>query len=136
MMRLTKSQGERLCELIHLLRGWDIPGITAAVRKAAELGPAADVCVAALRVAANPEANTPGLIPSPGPHWQGTVVASRIPPTMCGIHPEQRALGCPECKAMPPATTTPAQRKAERAAARQRARQLAANPPQEDETDE
>lgn len=126
MSRLTQTQGKRLCELIHLLRGWDIPGIESAVRKAAELGPAADVCVAALRVAANPEANTPGLIPSPGPHWQGTVVASRIPPTMCGIHPEHRALGCPECKAMPLAAPE------QIAQYRQRARQLAANP-QEDQ---
>lgn len=130
MSRLTQTQGQRLCELIHLLRGWDIPGITAAVRKAAENASGPDVCVAAIRVAANPEAETPGLIPSPGPHWQGTVAGRHQPPTMCGLHPEHRALRCPECKALEIATPE------QIAAARQRARELAANPPQEDQTDE
>lgn len=104
MTRLTRTQGQRLCELIHLLRGWDMPGIEAAVRKAADLGPAADVCVAALRVAANPDANTPGLIPQPGTHWQQTTVAGRIAPPACHDHPDQPAGRCLDCRGT---TSTP-----------------------------
>ena len=121
---LTRTQGQRLCELIHLLRPeWDLPGITAAVRKAAEIASGPEVCVAALRVAANLEARTPGLIPQPGPHWQQTTAGKNLPPTPCGIHPSHPALGCPECKAIPKAS--PEQIKA----ARERARRLAAGKP-------
>lgn len=118
---LTRTQGQRLCELIHLLRPeWDLPGITAAVRKAAEIASGPEVCVAALRVAANPEAETPGLIPHPGSHWSQTAAGRHQPPTPCGLHPGQPALGCPECKAIPVATPE------QIAAARLRGRRLAA----------
>lgn len=121
MTRLTQNQGKRLVELVHLLRPeWDIPGITAAVRKAAEFATGADVCIAACRVAANPEAETPGLIPQPGQHWQGTTTGRHQAPTPCGVHPTQNALGCPECAAIPKATPE------QIAAARQLARELRA----------
>lgn len=125
-LRLTRSQGEALTTLVGTMRkDWDLPGVRAAIRQAAEIGPAFDVIVATVRAAANTEARTPAFIPSPGPHWQGTATGSHQPPTMCGLHPEQRALRCPECATTP--TATPEQI----AAARQRARELAANPPQE-----
>lgn len=123
--RLTRSQGEALLALVGTMRkDWDLPGIRAAIQKAAEIGPGSDVIVATVRAATNLEARTPALIPSPGPHWQGTTTGGRQPATPCGLHPEHRALGCPECKATPVATPE------QIAAHRQRARQLAANPPE------
>ena len=49
------------------------------------------------RVAANPEAKTPGLIPQPGTHWQGLRAGSRIAPVMCPEHEDQKAGACPSC---------------------------------------
>lgn len=121
MKRLTRSQGVALVQLLAALRrDWQPAGIEAAVRKAAEVGPGPDVCVAAVRAAANLEARTPGLIPQPGPHWQQTTAGKNLPPTPCGVHPAHPALGCPECKAIPVATPE------QIAAARLRGRRLAA----------
>ena len=98
MMRLNRSQGEALTALLHQLRkDWDLPGIRAALQKAAELGSPADVAVAACRVASNPQAKTPGLIPEPGTHWQGLAAGQRIAPVRCPEHPQQKAAACPDC---------------------------------------
>ena len=99
-MPMTKSQGEALTALLHQLRkDWGLPGIAAAVRKASLGASAADVAVAACRCAADPSMRTPGLIPTPGPHWQGTPAGSRLAPVMCSEHPERKAGGCVDCLA-------------------------------------
>lgn len=101
MMPITRSQGQALAALLHQLRGdWDLPGINAAIRKAAAHGSAADVAVAACRCAANPEMRTPALISEPGTHWQGTVVGTRQAPLMCAEHPTQPARHCADCTAL------------------------------------
>ncbi|MFK5691309.1 hypothetical protein ACI3EY_16750 [Ornithinimicrobium sp. LYQ92] len=97
-MKLTQSTGKALVQLVaHMRRDWQPAGIEAAIRKAAADAPAFDVCVAAVRAAADPEAKTPGLIPAPGPHWATTATGRRTPPTMCGVHPDHRAAFCPDC---------------------------------------
>ena len=99
-MPMTKSQGEALTALLHQLRkDWGLPGIAAAVRKASLGASAADVAVAACRCAADLTMRTPGLIPTPGPHWQGTPAGSRLAPVMCSEHPERKAGGCVDCLA-------------------------------------
>ena len=97
---MTKSQGEALTALLHQLRkDWGLPGIAAAIRKASLGASAVDVAVAACRCAADPTMRTPALIPTPGPHWQGTTAGSRLAPVMCQTHPERKAGGCVDCLA-------------------------------------
>lgn len=97
---MTKSQGQALTALLHTLRrDWGTAGIAAAIRKASLGASAADVAVAACRCAADQSMRTPGLMPTPGPHWAGTPAGSRLAPVMCSEHPERKAGGCPECVA-------------------------------------
>ena len=113
-MPISQSQLQALTALIHQLRkDWDLPGIRAALVKAATLGSAADVAVAACRCAADLEMSTPGLISQPGVHWQGTTVAKRPVPVMCQTHPAQKAGGCVECfkAAVPRADLCPVPRR-------------------------
>ena len=103
--RLTASQGKALVDLIQTMRrDWQPAGIEAAVRKASEGVNGLDVCVAAVRAAANPEAKTPGLIHSPGPHWAGTPAGQRHVPIPCPFHPDHPASRCKSCtaEAVPP----------------------------------
>lgn len=106
MTALTATQGKALVQLCAALRrDWQPAGIEAAIRKALDDGAnGAEVCVAAVRVATDPEARTPGLIPSPGAHWQGTRAGSRIAPTPCPDHPDHPAGRCTRCReeATPP----------------------------------
>jgi len=97
-MPLSQSQGQALTALLHTIRrDWGLAGITAALKKASPLGSAAEVAVAACRVAANPDMRTPALIADPGPHWQGLAAGSRLAPQMCVTHSEQKAGSCAEC---------------------------------------
>lgn len=100
-MKLTQTQGKALVQLVAALRrDWQPAGIEAAIRKALDDGaPGPEVCVAAVRVAVDPEARTPGLIPRPGAHWQGTRAGSRIAPIPCPDHPDQPASRCKTCRA-------------------------------------
>jgi len=94
----TKAQLEALTALLGQLRhDWDTPGIRAALARAAHLGTGGDIAVAACRIAANPDAHTPGLIPTPGTHWQGTTAGLRPVPIMCIRHPDQKAGHCLKC---------------------------------------
>lgn len=128
LIPLTRSQGEALLALVGTMRkDWDLPGIRAAITKAAEVGSGHDVIVATVRAATNLEARTPALIPQPGPHWQNTTAGGHQPPTMCGIHPTHRALRCPECAVQDRATPD------QIATHRQRARELAAHPTEEND---
>lgn len=105
-MSLTAPQGKALVQLVAALRrDWQPAGIEAAIRKALDDGAhGPEVCVAAVRVATDPEARTPGLIPAPGPHWQGTRSGSRIAPVRCPEHDDQPASRCTRCReeAVPP----------------------------------
>ena len=95
---MTRTQAEALATLATRLRpDWDHPGVMAAIRAAAPLGSPAAVSVALCRLADRHDLQTPALLPQPGSHWAGTPVAERRPPTMCGEHPERRALACPDC---------------------------------------
>jgi hypothetical protein len=97
-MPLNQSQGQALTALLHTIRrDWGLAGITAALKKASPLGSAAEVAVAACRVAANEGIRSPSLIADPGPHWQGLAAGSRLAPVMCVTHPEQKAGSCAEC---------------------------------------
>ncbi len=100
MPRFTKVQTKVLVAQIHQLRHeWDTPGILAAVEACDGKGfPYGDTVKAAVNLAVNPEARTPGLLPLPGTHWQGTrSVAGRLAPVMCPDHPDHEAGGCPQC---------------------------------------
>lgn len=102
---LTAAQGRALVHLLATMRrDWQPAGIETAVRKAADGADGLEVCVAAVRAAANPEVRTPGLIPSPGPHWQGTRAGSRQAPIDCHLHPGQPSGRCQTCRdeASPP----------------------------------
>ena len=107
-MTLTQTQGKALVQLIaSLRRDWQPAGIEAAIRKATAGGATGpDVCVAAVRAAVDPDARTPGLIHSPGPHWQGTRAGTRLAPIPCPDHPDQPASRCRTCvaEAVPPPT--------------------------------
>ena len=100
-MPISQSQLQALTALIYQLRkDWDLPGIRAALTKAATLGTAADVAVAACRCASDLEMATPGLIPQPGQHWQGTTVAKRPIPVMCSEHSGHKAGDCRVCASL------------------------------------
>lgn len=95
---MSQAQMQALVALLGTLRkDWDLPGIRAAVVKAAELGTATEVAVAACRIAGSLEARTPGLIPQPGNHWQGTAVGARALPIMCLSHSDQPLGRCTVC---------------------------------------
>jgi len=116
MMPITQSQGQTLTALLHTIRhDWDLAGIRAALRKAAEIGAFPDIAVAACRCAANPDMRTPALIAEPGPHWQGLAAGLRQVPAMCTDHPTQRARACPTCfelrRPQPATFTVPRPRK-------------------------
>jgi len=114
VVTLSQSQGQALTALLHTIRrDWGLAGITAALKKASLLGSAAEVAVAACRVAANPDMRTPALIGDPGPHWQGLAAGSRLAPQMCVTHPEQKAGACVECfkAAVPRADLCPVPRR-------------------------
>src|SRR4051812_36829787 len=69
MMTISREQAQALTRLVHLLRpAWNEEGIYAAVTRVKDRD-AYDVALAAIRAAADKGANTPGVIPSPGPHW-------------------------------------------------------------------
>lgn len=100
-MTLTATQGKALVQLVAALRrDWQPAGIEAAIRKAlADGAHGPEVCVAAVRVATDLDARTPGLIPAPGNHWQGTRSGSRQAPIKCPHHPDQPASRCTTCRA-------------------------------------
>lgn len=95
---MTNTQTQAIATACNRVRDdWHHAGILAALRKAAPLGSPAAVAAALFRLADDRTMDTPGLLHQPGPWWGGTTVADRRPPTMCGTHPQRRALECPEC---------------------------------------
>lgn len=99
---ITRAQAEALAAAAIRCRPagaptWDHAGTVAQIAAAGSLGSPADIGAALMRLAGDSDQRTPGMLPLPGPHWAGTTVGARKPPTMCGEHPARRALDCPEC---------------------------------------
>ena len=94
---MTRAQTEAIATAVTRVRDWDHPGVMAALKAASHLGSPAAVAAALFRLADDPETRSPARLASPGPHWVGTAVASKRPPTMCGLHPTERALDCRPC---------------------------------------
>ena len=77
-MPLSQSQGQALTALLHTIRrDWGLAGITAALKKASPLGSAAEVAVAACRVAANEGIRSPSLIADPFAGSGSTLFAAK-----------------------------------------------------------
>jgi hypothetical protein len=69
LMPLDQQQARTLAHLLALIRDdWNEAGIFAALGKCKNER-AVNVALAALRAADDPQARTPGVIPTPGPHW-------------------------------------------------------------------
>jgi len=99
---ITRAQAEAIATAITQVRHpdhprWDRAGILAAIDQASRMGSPADILAALAALARRGDVRTPAMLAHPGPHWTGTTVAERKPPTMCGTHPQRRALECPEC---------------------------------------
>ncbi len=109
---LNDGQRTALAQIIRSFRrdglngpAWDMAGIVAAIRKAEAVADSGvQLAAAALAVAANPEAKTPGLIARPGRHWPELGDGKRRPPTRittdvpCPDH-EGQTMPCPDCRA-------------------------------------
>lgn len=71
-MQMTKSQAILVAKLVEQLRPeWNFHGTMAALAKAIDGHDAFDVAIAAITAAADPDAKTPGVIPTDG-HWWPT----------------------------------------------------------------
>lgn len=109
---LNDGQRTALAQILRSFRrdglngpAWDMAGIVAAIRKAEAVADSGvQLAAAALAVAANPEAKTPGLIARPGRHWPDLADGRRRTPTRittdvpCPDH-EARTMPCPDCRA-------------------------------------
>lgn len=77
---ITDDQARALAQLVALLSGdkrWDVAGVRSALSKARHKAPAANLAIAAIRCATNPDAKTPAVIGMDGPHWStGTSVTT------------------------------------------------------------
>lgn len=58
---------------------WDAAGVVAMIRRVADRDLAA-VTLAVIRAAADPNANTPGVIPTDGPHWSERLATPKWTP--------------------------------------------------------
>jgi hypothetical protein len=103
MMSVDRPTGETIARLMsHLRPEWDYPGCVAAV-KAVARKPAADVAMAAIRLAMTPEAKTPGALSvANGAHWRERLAAPepRNPPRRgedCRNHPGEWPESCRGC---------------------------------------
>ena len=76
-MTTTRVQAEALATFVRQLRpDWDHPGIVAAIGRC-KREPLSEVAVALIRLAENGQANTPGLLPEPGRHWNRAAIDDR-----------------------------------------------------------
>jgi hypothetical protein len=94
---ITRSQADLLAALAADIRPtnasrWDKPGIVAALAKV-KTAPLADVAMALIRAATDPEARTPACITNTNsPHW-----AERITPPGEGVQPPRPSEACKVC---------------------------------------
>lgn len=94
-MTLSREQAQSLTRLLHLLRpAWSEAGIYAALTKVTHLD-AFEVTLAAIRAAADPKAQTPGIIPTKGSHWNEPEPKPTTQPRL--TREERRARTCAEC---------------------------------------
>lgn len=94
---ISREQAQSLAHLVHLLRpAWSEAGIFAALSRCPDRDPIT-TALAALRAAADPRAQTPGIIPTAGSHWNETAPAEPKPPHLS--REERRALTCAMCGA-------------------------------------
>lgn len=91
----TKQQFALTKFLALLNEDWDHAGIDAALGRARDLAPAADLACAAIRAAVTAGNRTPGVIALPGPHWR----ASSTTPRHNEPGPGERCTTCSEPKA-------------------------------------
>ncbi|HEX8489335.1 MAG TPA: hypothetical protein VF642_12375 [Propionibacteriaceae bacterium] len=102
-MPLTERQAWAIAHLVHEIRpAWDAAGVVKQLANLVHRRPS-DVALACIRAAADPGAKTPGVIPTPGPHWAEGLVyePSRPPrgPEECSLHIGQWAENCHSCRA-------------------------------------
>lgn len=122
-MPLTEKQAWAIAHLVHELRpDWNADGVVKQLKNLIHRRPT-DVALACIRAAADLGAKTPGVIPTPGPHWSEGVTyeASRGPKPHeeCRKHPGQWDVNCHSCRADHLAgdtTTTAELRRPDRAA--------------------
>jgi len=98
---MTVRQQFALSKFLHALNEeWDLAGIDAALGRARDLAPAADLACAAIRAAVTVGNRTPAVIALPGPHWRVSNTEPRHTPrtagercSICGEHePRCRAI--------------------------------------------
>lgn len=78
-MMMSRNQGQVVAAVVHALRpDWDPAGIMAALQRAARLGDAFEVTLAAVAAAQEPTNRTPAVIALEGAHWSR---ARTSPPT-------------------------------------------------------
>lgn len=86
---------------------WQVPGIRAAIERAADANrsaSASEILRAAINLAENGAINTPALLPEPGPWWD-TAAANNARPSWaanrvaCPEHPQHSSHDCPLCEA-------------------------------------
>lgn len=127
--KLTPEQARKLADLINLLRpNWGVKGTydQIAIAAQADMGNATQICIAAIRAAAEPTNEKPAIIKFPGAHWDvernlattraelkaakdklaGRYAAPETNDPPCADHPDERFSTCRECAAvktpMPP----------------------------------
>lgn len=101
-MRITEVQAQALATFVTRIRPeWRHPGVMAAIEKAQPTADVHDLACALIRLAEDKSVLTPGLLPSPGPHWtkpDGAKAPRRGDHSMrCPEHDER--LPCATCKA-------------------------------------
>ena len=102
---ITPQQAWAIGHLVHELRpAWEAEGVVAQVKRVADRNPVM-VALACIRAAADPDAKTPGVIPTNGTHWnEGIKQAPNEwhPPKReqeCTLHAGQYAGSCNGCRA-------------------------------------
>ena len=96
---ITDDQARALAEFIRLVRGWDVPGIRAAIHEARSMADAHGLAIALIEYAKRTDVKTPGLFAQDGPHWHtGRTPNARVTPAKCERHPHS-LLPCRECEA-------------------------------------
>ena len=102
-MGVTPKQAWAIAHLVAELRPeWQPEGVVSAIKRVADRNPH-EVALASIRAAADPEARTPGVIPTPGTHWQEGIKqqpGKGRPPRKdeeCDVHVGQWADACHGC---------------------------------------
>ena len=90
-MTLTAKQAWAIGHLVHELRPeWEAEGVVAALKRCAGGDPFA-TALASIRAAADKNARTPGVIPTPGTHWQEGLKRDPEP-----ARPPRKSEDCPK----------------------------------------